>query len=197
MYDEEIEKAMLYLNIFQDEQFDLTEEDFINTTHKQIIKATNELKAKKEEVSLLTINNKIRESDILEYLAMLDEYVMTENADNIYKILKRYTKKRQMFRVAKDVISEVSKIEDIDVYIEKTIKRLHNVEFQTEKETNFRKQVIETVETIEKNINKKEDRSLFTGYFDLDNLTDGLHNGEFTVIGARPRRSEKQLLHCN
>ena len=33
---------------------------------------------------------------------------------------------------------------------------------------------------------QKTDYSLYTGFFDLDKLTGGLHRKEFTVIGARP-----------
>ena len=54
------------------------------------------------------------------------------------------------------------------------------------KENNFVEQISSTLELIEKNLNKKEDYSLYTGFFDLDAITDGLHNGELTVVGARP-----------
>lgn len=186
MYDEEVEKAILYYVIFQDEQFELTETDFINTTHKQIIKAINQLKAKREEISIVTINNKIQGESIIEYLAMLGDYVTITDVNTLYKLLKIYTKKRQVFELSKSIQETLKNVENVDVYIEKIIKELHNIEFQTEKEVNFREQVIKTIETIEENMKKSEDRSLYTGYFDLDGLTDGLHNGELTIIGARP-----------
>ena len=59
MIDEEIEKAILFYIIFDNEEFDLTQKDFTNKENKKIIKAINELKAKKEEISMLTIKNKI------------------------------------------------------------------------------------------------------------------------------------------
>ena len=187
MFNEEIERAMLYYVIFQDEQFSLTEADFVNVIHRKIIKAINELKAKKEEVSLLAISTMIKdEKDIISYLGTLDDYITTSTADTVYKILKEYTKKRQAFRLSRKIQETVKDTENIDLYIEKIIKNFQNIEYQTEKQTDFKEQVIKAVQEIEKNINKTEDRSLYTGYFDLDSLTDGLHNGEFTVIGARP-----------
>lgn len=187
MYDEEIEKAILYYIVFADEDFDLSEEDFINETHKKIIKAILELKTKKEQISILTINNKIKNNDgIIDYIANLGEYVSYTNPEKIYEILKQYTKKRQVFNISKKIQQSVKETENIDVYIEKVINALKKIELQTEKDESFVSQVINTAELIEKNKNKKEDYSLYTGYFDLDGLTDGLHNGELTVIGARP-----------
>lgn len=187
MYDEEIEKAVLYYIIFQNEQFSLTEADFVNVIHRKIIKAINELKVRKEEVSLLAISTMIKdEKDIISYLGALDDYIATSTADTVYEILKKYTKKRQAFRLSRKIQETVGTAENIDIYIEKIIKNLQNIEYQTEKQTDFKEQVMKTIQNIEKNINKTEDRSLYTGYFDLDSLTDGLHNGEFTVIGARP-----------
>ena len=57
---------------------------------------------------------------------------------------------------------------------------------QTEKQENFVSLIARTTDLIEKNINKKDDLSYCTGFFDLDALTDGLHKGELTIIGARP-----------
>ena len=188
MYDEEIEKAILFYMIFQGEQFELTEKDFINTTNKKIIKAINELKLQKEEVSMLTVKNKIDEksNEILRYLAFIGDYVSRTSPQTAYKILKEYTKKREVFNLAKQMQMEVRNIEDSDIFIEKAISELQKIEFQTEKDESFAEQVAKTAEMIETSIRKKKSYDYYTGFFDLDALTDGLHQGELTVIGARP-----------
>lgn len=188
MYDEEIEKAILFYMIFQGEQFELTEKDFINTTNQKIIKAINELKLQKEEVSMLTVKNKIDEksNEILRYLAFIGDYVSRTSPQTAYKILKEYTKKREVFNLAKQMQMEVRNIEDSDIFIEKAISELQKIEFQTEKDESFAEQVAKTAEMIETSIRKKKSYDYYTGFFDLDALTDGLHQGELTVIGARP-----------
>lgn len=188
MYDEEIEKAVLFYIIFENQQSNITEEDFIIPTHQKIIKAINELKVEKEEITILTVNNKIvdNSSQTLEYIANLGNYISNMSFNTAYQLLKKYTKKRQIFNLAKQIQMEVREQEEIDVYAEKTIAKLQKIEFQTEKDNNFVEQISSTLELIEKNLNKKEDHSLYTGFFDLDAITDGLHNGELTVIGARP-----------
>lgn len=188
MYDEEIEKAILFYMIFQGEQFELSEKDFINTTNQKIIKAINELKLQKEEISMLTVKNKIDEksNEILSYLAFIGDYVSRTSPQTAYKILKEYTKKREIFNLAKQMQMEVRSIEDSDIFIEKFISELQKIEFQTEKDESFAEQVAKTAEMIETSIRKKKSYDYYTGFFDLDALTDGLHQGELTVIGARP-----------
>lgn len=188
MYDEEIEKAVLFYTIFENQSSNIAEEDFIIPIHQKIIKAVNELKIEKEEITILTVNNKIvdNSAQTLEYIANLGNYISNMSFNTAYQLLKKYTKKRQIFNLAKQIQMEVRDEEEIDVYAEKTISKIQKIEFQTEKETNFTEQISTVLELIEKNLNKKEDHSLYTGFFDLDAITDGLHNGELTVIGARP-----------
>ena len=188
MYDEEIEKAVLFYTIFENQSSNIAEEDFIIPIHQKIIKAVNELKIEKEEITILTVNNKIvnNSAQTLEYIANLGNYISNMSFNTSYQLLKKYTKKRQIFNLAKQIQMEVRDEEEIDVYAEKTISKIQKIEFQTEKENNFTEQISTVLELIEKNLNKKEDHSLYTGFFDLDAITDGLHNGELTVIGARP-----------
>lgn len=189
MDNEEVEKAMLFYIIFEKEQFDLTEKDFINPINKKIIQAINKLNAKKQDVSMLTIENEINENDkkILTYLSTLGDFISGSNSETIYKILKEHTKKRELISLTNKIKDDIQTEDNIDLYIEKVISELQNIEFQTKKEEDFTSQVIKTVSLIERNITKEKDYSFYTGYFDLDALTDGLHEGELTVIGARPR----------
>jgi len=88
MIDEEIEKAVLYYIILNDEQFELTERDFSSKLNKEIIKAINKLKFKKEEVTLLAINNilKTGNSKTLEYICDLGQYTYKTNPKKAYEI---------------------------------------------------------------------------------------------------------------
>ena len=188
MIDIDIEKTMLYYIIFEQQEFILSEKDFTDKTNQKIIKAINELKAKKEEISILSIKNRMnsKSSMILKYLSNLGEYAYKTNAESVYKMLKENTKRREVLALTKVIQEELKEIEDIDIYIEKIISKLQKIEFQTEKEETFTNLVVRTAELIEKNINKKQNYDLYTGFFDLDALTDGLHEGELTIIGARP-----------
>ena len=188
MNDEEIEKAVLFYIIFKNELFDLSEKDFTNQCNKKIINAINELKAKQEKISMLTIQSKIDSdsSKVLKYLSELGNYIYKTDAQTAYEILKDKTKKRELLELAKNIQKEIEQIEDVDVYLEKSISEIQKIEFQTEKEENFIEEVAKTATKIEQNINKKQDYSYDTGFFDLDDLTDGLHKGELTIVGARP-----------
>ena len=188
MIDIDIERTMLYYIIFEQQEFILSEKDFTDNTNQKIIKAINELKAKKEEISILSIKNRMssKSSTILEYLSNLGEYSYKTNVDSIYKMLKENTKKREVLALTKVIQEELKEIEDADIYIEKIISKLQKIEFQTEKEETFVNLVVRTAKLIESNINKKKNYDLYTGFFDLDALTDGLHEGELTIIGARP-----------
>lgn len=189
MIDQDIEKTILWLIMSGTEQYMLTEEDFVDARNKEIIKAINELRTKKEEINIISINNIVKNKfpESLKYLADLMDYSFyIGNPEIPYRTLKDNTKKRQIYKLALQVQASAANIEDPNLFIEKMIDKLQKIEFQDEKDESFVTQVYKTIENIEKNLNKEKDYSYFTSFFELDEYTDGLHPGELTVIGARP-----------
>lgn len=187
MYNEELEKAMLYFIIFEKAEFELNENDFVSLINKKIIRAINKLKLSKQEISLLSVSEQIKdEKNILEYLSELNTYTIGSTAENIYEKIKELTKKRDTFLLAKEIMKDINETENIDLLIEKAISKLQKIEMQTEKQENFVSLIARTTDLIEQSIKKKDDLSYYTGFFELDALTDGLHKGELTIIGARP-----------
>ena len=95
-------------------------------------------------------------------------------------------KKRDLFDLTKQITQEIEQQENIDEYIQDCIKNINEISKENEKQETFIEQLAKTTEEIEKNYNKRNDYSLYTGIYDLDDLTCGLHNKELTIIGARP-----------
>ena len=188
MWDEEIEKAMLYYTIFEKEDYLLDEEDFVNERNKKIIKAINELKAGKQDISIMAIRSKIKANSkqVLDYLANLGEYIRTTSADEIYVKLIEMSKKRKLLKLLETEKQEILECENVDILAEKLVKDINKIEQINEKEKTFLQQVVDVMSKIEENTLKGTDYSLYTGITDLDNITCGLHRQELTIIGARP-----------
>lgn len=188
MSDEELEKAMLYYLIYEQEDYILDETDFAFERNKKIIKAINELKAEKKEISIISIQNKINANNkqVIEYITSLSEYVYATTAEAIYNQLLELSKKRKLLILMQQSISEILEAENIDIFIQDKIKQINKIAEINEKERTFLEQVVETSTEIEKNTLEKPDYSLYTGITDLDKMICGLHKQELTIIGARP-----------
>lgn len=192
MYDENIERTVLYYLIFEKENISLKEEDFFMIKNRQIYTAIKELKKKKEEINILSIKNEISRNDteILKYISNIAESRYGSSLEYAYKELKRLSKKRALFKVNKNIEKDINEenIEDIEIYIEKQIKELKEINEEGQSEETFKDVVSKASDIITKKYLQKEnyENKLTTGIFDLDKTTGGLHAEELTVIGARP-----------
>lgn len=188
MFNEEIEKAVLYYIIFRNKEFSITSKDFVSNRNRQIAEAIIQLKSKKQEISLLSVAEKIKgnKSDILSYISNLHEYVLGISEDVAFSKLIFYSKKRQVYEMLKKIEKDIQEEAEIDVLIEKTISDLGKIQSRNEQSVVFAEQVSDTIQYIEDSYNKRADYSLYTGLIDLDKKILGLHNQELTIIGARP-----------
>lgn len=188
MSDEELEKAMLYYLIYEQEDYVLDETDFAFERNKRIIKAINELKAEKKEISIISLQSRISANNkqVIEYLTSLSEYVYATTADYIYNQIIELSKKRKLMELLQKSITELMEAENIDIFMQDKIKQINKIAEINEKEQTFVEQVVETSTEIEKNTLQKPDYTLYTGITDLDKMICGLHKQELTIIGARP-----------
>lgn len=188
MNDEELEKAMLYYMIYEQEDYVLDETDFAFEKNKRIIKAINELKAEKKEISIISLQSRINANNkqVIEYLTSLSEYVYATTADYIYNQVIELSKKRKLMALLQKSITELMEAENIDIFMQDKIKQINKIAEINEKEQTFVEQVVETSTEIEKNTLQKPDYTLYTGITDLDKMICGLHKQELTIIGARP-----------
>ena len=190
MYDENIEKTVLYYLIFENEELSLNERDFFLVKNKQIFAAIEKLRKKKEEVNILSIKKTIegKDTEILKYISKIAESKFGSSIDYAYKELKRLSKKRELLRISNVIKENAENEPEIEVLIEKIIKELKDLNEEGEKEKTFLDMVVETSNEIDKKRlqGPDYDYKYYTGIFDLDKVTNGLHEEEFTVIGARP-----------
>lgn len=188
MSDEELEKAMLYYLIYEQEDYVLDETDFAFERNKRIIKAINELKAEKKEISIISLQSRISANNkqVIEYITSLSEYVYATTADYIYNQVIELSKKRKLMELLQKSITDLMEAENIDIFMQDKIKQINKIAEINEKEQTFVEQVVETSTEIEKNTLQKPDYTLYTGITDLDKMICGLHKQELTIIGARP-----------
>lgn len=187
MFDEEIEKVVLYYIIFENADTPITEDDFVYDRNKKIATAIIELRKEKKEISMISVKGKIKanQKQVLEYISNIGNNIYGTSLDEAYIKLKNLTKKRKMYNLAHDILQNIEN-EDADIYSQKVIKELNEITNESDKEEKLIDQISNAVMRIEDNWRNRNDYSLYTGIFDLDDKLCGLHNQELTIIGARP-----------
>lgn len=187
MYDEEIEKIILYYIIFENADNPITEDDFVYDRNKKIATAIIELRQEKKEISMISVKAKIRanQNQVLEYISNIGNNIYGTSLDVAYIKLKNLTKKRKMFNLAHEILKNIEN-EEVDIYSQKIIKELNEITNESDKEEKLIEQISNAVMRIEDNWRNRNDYSLYTGILDLDDKLCGLHNQELTIIGARP-----------
>lgn len=175
----------------------LTKESFYSVNNSIIFDCLIEMAEKKIPIDLTTLTselknkNKLDEIGGVEYLTEIIDYVPTSaNVDQYIKLVEEAALLRRLIDVSTDIVSSAY-ASDINVNdtLDNAERKILNV-VKNRRSTEFKpiKSVLEAAEAnLEKLAETKGDvTGVATGWYDIDNLTSGLHENEFIIIAARP-----------
>lgn len=175
----------------------LTKESFYSVNNSIIFDCLTEMAEKKIPIDLTTLTselknkNKLDEIGGVEYLTEIIDYVPTSaNVDQYIKLVEEAALLRRLIDVSTDIVSSAY-ASDINVNdtLDNAERKILGV-VKNRRSTEFKpiKSVLEAAEAnLEKLAETKGDvTGVATGWYDIDNLTSGLHENEFIIIAARP-----------
>ncbi|MCI8486894.1 MAG: hypothetical protein HFJ20_07585 [Clostridia bacterium] len=176
----------------------LEEEDFYININKEVFKLIKELEQEEKPIEILNVkefarSKKLNEQEIFNYLIKITSNVLTTSTIEHYiKILKNYSVRRNIVNKSKELINNMYKTsseEEAEEIKKNAIETITNIKTGNINitEDDMRTVMIEAVADIENKYNNRDDHRYKTGFFELDKVTDGLHEQEFTIIAARPR----------
>lgn len=171
----------------------LTESYFSLDNSKKIFNIIKQLHKENKEISVITINNKLAvntdETQVLKKLFEITDNIIT-TADiktAIEKLKDNYNRKeihKLILKINKDIRNADKTVNEIKKEI---IQDINNIKNDAENiAENMQDVFIKVLGDIEEKKQKGDDYSFYTGFFDLDKYTDGLHDSELTCVGARP-----------
>jgi replicative DNA helicase len=174
----------------------LKEIDFYYPTTRKIFKLMKELHENNNPIDIVSVKEKgvSKKYDGIKLMKILVEMTekmgLSSQIEYYIRILKNLSIKRQIYQKASEVCKEILEIENDKDELEiknEIIQKFIDIKVQ-EKEKNgeMTNVMLETLEDIEKKYQKRDDYTYRTGFFDVDKVTDGLHEQELTIIAARP-----------
>ena len=188
----EIEKSVLGCLLMdkQDYVIKLSELDFVSEVNRLIYKTIRQLYDRKQPIDEITVSDALNIDNALEIVVGLSSYVPTpENIEHYINALKTYTMRREVIKAAIKA-KELAESERFETAIElkNDVMQVFDIPVYDGKKTdNSISAIIPAVlQDIEDRYNAKNEDKLFTGFYDLDKMTAGLHPEELTIIAARP-----------
>ena len=176
---------------------ELTPDMFYSDANKKIFEAIKELYDNKTPIDITTLSDVLDKKKNLsaigglEYISdVIDSVATASNLDYYMKIVKEKAVVRNLIETATDIVTDAYEDrEDVTGLLDNAEKNILNV-VRSRQTSEFRsiKEVLrsaqEQLEYISQN--KKAISGLETGFYDLDEATSGLHEGELIIIAARP-----------
>lgn len=175
----------------------LTHEDFYRDCHQRIFQALVDLSEKNEPADLITLTNKLKNSNLLDevggpsYLASLIDMVPTAaNIEYYARIVKEKATLRKLIDVATQIITQSYRDGgDIDGFLDEAEQAIFRISEHKVRPSFYpMKEVVkESFKTIEKLYEKKElITGVPSGFKDLDRMTAGFQNSDLIIVAGRP-----------
>jgi replicative DNA helicase len=176
-----------------EEIYKLSEEDFTASDHKKIFTAIRELvksnTAIDQAILFGKLNGEVKRA-AMEFFA--DTYILESNFKEYASLLKDYTLKRKLNAIAEGLIKSDKTGKELSELAEQEIFKLRE-DVQTQTFTTTKQLVNSVLGKIEESQSIKGYTGVETGFYKLDRVTDGLQNGEYILIGARPSMGKTAL----
>ena len=177
----------------------LFEIDFMSELNRQIYKIIRKLYDNKSVVDEFTVSDALKIDNSFVIIAGLSSYVSSpENMEYYIGILRTYTMRREAIKAAAK-IKELAESERYESAIELKSDAMQLLDIpvysNVKTDNSLGSIVIKAMNDIEKKYNEKKEDKLFTGFYDLDKITAGLHSEELTIIAARPGVGKEQPLY--
>ena len=175
----------------------LTNDLFYMDSHDKIFSCIRDLMEDNIPIDITTVTSKLEKKKTLkevggiEYLSQLINDVPTaSNIDEYIKIVNEKAVLRRLIKESSDIATlAYDNDENINDVLDTAEKKILNV-VKTRKGSEFRTVqdvMFKTQSDLEKLSQKKGAiTGLATGFYDIDNLTSGLHPNELIIIAARP-----------
>lgn len=182
----------------------LTSKNFYLEKHGKIFDAIKELNSKGTAIDITTVTSYLKDQNLvnevggIEYITeILEQTPTAANIDHYIKIVEDKSILRNLIEEATQIATlgytnELSVSETLD----KAEAKILNV-VKNRKSTEFR-QMPEILKEVEANLeklanNKGKISGIPSGFYDLDNITDGFHENELIILAARPAMGKTAL----
>lgn len=181
----------------------LSVEDFYSDAHKNVFDAMNTLLKRNQPIDLVTLIDLLEKEGTLEasggitYVAGLTD-VMPSSANyrKYFDIVKRESLLRRLIKGSANVIEECKQSTDGDTSLAYAEKMVFDISQNVETSSMTKiSAVIPAVMTRLDELSKGKTslRGIRTGYRELDNIIDGVHNGDLMILAARPGFGKSSL----
>ena len=175
----------------------LKEDSFYREDNKLIFNAITNLYSRNEPIDIITVKAELVELGALErvggleYLVELPERVpTTANVERYIKIVDEKAMLRRLITSANELISlGYDESENVDNIMDMAEKKIFDL--ASKKNTAgyavMKDILVESFAELERLYNQKGNvTGISTGFYDLDNVTAGLHNSDLIIVAARP-----------
>jgi len=200
-HDELAERAILGALMFHHEVVEyvvniLKPEDFFNEAHRVIYEAILEIVERGETPHILTVKNLLEEKGKLDTVGgliylykLLDEAATPSIVEIVVKQIKDKAVARGLIEISKKIIIKAKNSKDVNQLIEEAEAEIFRLnENRTISQYYSISEVIAETLKIINDLSKKDTiiTGIPSGYYNLDRLTTGFHEGDLIIIAARP-----------
>ncbi len=175
----------------------LTKDSFYNNNNAIIFDCIKNMNDQKKPIDLTTLTTELKNKNLIneiggvEYLSEVLESVPTAaNVEYYIKLVEDAAVLRRLIDVSTDITTNAynsdgnvnETLDEAERKILSVIKNRRSTEFKT-----IREVLNSTQENLEKlAATKGEITGIPTGWYDIDNITTGLHGNQMIIIAARP-----------